>query len=260
MTAHADILDQRDSLKGAFLAALALHLAVLVGGAVWGLLHGPRETFGAPDAGGGAIGIEAVRSIPLPRRGPDNPLASDTQSQVPQTPLRTKEPTRPRPKESPDAIALKDRSRKKLAPMAAERQKFRPFEELDPNQLTSPRAPQLASSMYSLAGTGRVGAGPNTTLGNRFPAYADLIQRLVAQKWRTGEIDSRVQSGPVVIATFDLLRTGRVRNLQLLQASGIPTLDLSVQRAILEAAPFPPIPAGFERESAKVEFWFEFKR
>jgi hypothetical protein len=33
-----------------------------------------------------------------------------------------------------------------------------------------------------------------------------------------------------------------------------------VQRAIMEASPFPPIPPGFARSSAKVEFWFELKR
>jgi outer membrane biosynthesis protein TonB len=48
--------------------------------------------------------------------------------------------------------------------------------------------------------------------------------------------------------------------LQILQRSGIPTLDYSVQRAIMEASPFPPIPPGFDRSSAKVEFWFELKR
>ena len=37
-------------------------------------------------------------------------------------------------------------------------------------------------------------------------------------------------------------------------------LDYSVQRAILEASPFPPIPAGFDKDSARVEFTFELKR
>jgi outer membrane biosynthesis protein TonB len=44
------------------------------------------------------------------------------------------------------------------------------------------------------------------------------------------------------------------------QQSGISALDYSVQRAILEASPFPPIPAGFDKDSARVEFTFELKR
>jgi TonB family protein len=100
----------------------------------------------------------------------------------------------------------------------------------------------------------------NTTLGTRFAGYSQQIQQLIAQKWRTNDVDARIQSAPEVIATFDLMRDGSVRNLQILQRSGIQPLDYSVQRAIMEASPFPPIPPGFDRSSAKVEFWFELKR
>jgi len=259
MTAHGDILDQRDPLKGAFAVALGLHAAVAVGILLTDLL--PHDTFGSLEAGGGAIGIQAVNSIPLPHRGMENPVANDSQSQVPQTPVKAKEKAVKRPKESPDAVALKDRSKRKQSEVASAKQRFRPFDELDPNQLTTRQAPQVSSPMFSaMPGTGRVGAGQTSVLGTRFPGYAEQIQRLIAQKWRTSEVDARIQNAPVVIAVFDLMRTGRVRNLQLLQSSGIPTLDLSVQRAILEADPFPPIPPGFDRDSARVEFWFELKR
>ena len=79
--------------------------------------------------------------------------------------------------------------------------------------------------------------------------------------WVTAQYEqARVQTAPEVIATFELLRDGRVRNLKIVQTSGVSALDYSVQRAILEASPFPPIPAGFDRDSARVEFWFELKR
>ena len=44
------------------------------------------------------------------------------------------------------------------------------------------------------------------------------------------------------------------------QRSGILTLDNSAQRAILNAAPFPPLPAGFDRDAAQIEFRFQLKR
>ena len=130
------------------------------------------------------------------------------------------------------------------------------------SQLTSKTAPQVSSPVFSaMPGAGRIGAGANTTLGTRCPAYSEQIQRLIGQKWRTGEIDATIRSGPVVIATFELLRNGDARSIVLLQRSGLPTLDASVQRAILEAAPLPAIPAGcLERDTAKVELWFELKR
>ena len=122
-------------------------------------------------------------------------------------------------------------------------------------------APAVSNPIFSaMPGGGRVGTGANTTLGTRFAGYAQQIQQLVAQKWSTGDVDPRVQTAPLVIATFYLMRDGAIRNLQILQRSGISSLDFSVQRAILEASPFPPIPAGFDRDYAKVEFTFELKR
>ena len=259
-TAHADILDQRDSLKGAFLGAIALHFAltgVVLLDQWWSR---PGDSFGAPNAGG-AIGIEAVKSIPLPHRGLENPVANDTESQVPQTPVKAKERAEKKTRESPKAIALKDRTKRKQSQIAAEKQRFRPFEELDPNQLTSRQAPQVSSTMFAaMPGAGNIRTGENNVLGTRCPGYAQQIQRLIAQKWRTGEVDARVQTAPIVIATFDLLRNGQVKSLQLLQPSAISSLDYSVQRAILEASPFPPIPASCDRDSARAEFWFELKR
>jgi TonB family protein len=56
------------------------------------------------------------------------------------------------------------------------------------------------------------------------------------------------------------MRDGSVKNFRILQRSGNSELDYSVQRAILEASPFPPIPLGYDKDSAHVEFWFELKR
>ena len=40
------------------------------------------------------------------------------------------------------------------------------------------------------------------------------------------------RSGPLVVARFDLMKDGSVRNLTIVQPSGIQTLDFSVRRAI----------------------------
>lgn len=259
MTAHADILDQRDSLKGAFTGAMLLHAALFGGLALSAFLKGHVEPIGAPNAGG-AIGIEVTSSIPLPHRGPKNPVANPSESEVPQTPVKEKE----RVKEPPppkDAVALKSRNKKKPELVASAKQRFRPFDQLEPNQLTQQEAPSVSNPMFAAKqGSGQVGTGENTTLGTRCAGYGAQIQQLVAQKWKTADVDARITNAPTVIATFDLLRAGMARNVQILQRSGIATLDYSVQRAILEASPFPPIPAACDKESAKVEFWFELKR
>jgi TonB family protein len=261
MTRYAEILDDRESMRGAFFGAIALHVTIIGAIVLQTWLQGHPESFGAKDAGGSSIGVEAVNSIPLQHHGPQNPLANDTKSDVPQTPAKPVERAKEE-KPPPDAIPIKSRQAKKpLSQVASERQRFRPFEELEKNQVTSKQAPQVSNPLYSATpGAGRVGTGANTTLGTRFAGYAQQIQQLVAQKWRTGDVDASIQTAPTVIATFDLERDGSVRNVVLLQRSGISSLDFSVQRAILEASPFPPIPPGFDRDYAKVEFTFELKR
>jgi protein TonB len=258
---HGDILDQREPVSRAFGAALGLHVTLLAAAGIYNWVSTHGDSFGAKDAGGGAIGIEAVKSIPIPHTGAANPLANDSESQVPQQPAKPIEQTKPE-KISPNAVALKMKKEKKRpSDVASEKQKFRPFKEIDQNQVFAKQAPQVSNPLFSaMPGSGRMGTGANTTLGTRFAGYSQQIQQLIAQKWRTSDVDARVQSAPTVIATFELLRDGKIRNLKILQPSGISTLDFSVQRAILEASPFPPIPPGFDRDSANVEFWFELKR
>jgi TonB family protein len=262
VSAYADILDERDRLGGAFAGSLTLHMALVGALVAYSWYAGHRQAFGAKDAGGGAIGVEAVNTIPLPHHGAENPVANDTESQVPQTPAKPVEKTKAEKPPPPDAVALKSqKAKKEPAKVASAPQRFRPFKELDPNQLTSKEAPQISSSQFSaMPGAGRIGTGANTTLGDRCGGYSQQIQQLVSQKWRTADVDARVNSAPTVIATFDLLKDGSTRNVQLLQKSGVTSLDFSVERAILDASPFPPIPANCGRDSARVEFWFELKR
>ena len=257
---HPEILDQPEPLNRAFVAAVTLHVTLVAGMGIYGWMSSHGESFGAQNAGGGAIGIEAVKSVPLLHSGPQNPVANDTESQVPQQPAKPLEREKEQ-KVSPNAVALKMKQKKRLADVASEHQKFRPFKEIDHNQVFATQAPQVSNPLFSaMPGSGRIGTGANTTLGTRFAGYAQQIQQLVAQKWHTNDVDGRVQTAPVVIASFDLMRDGRIRNLRIVQQSGISALDYSVQRAILEASPFPPIPPGFDKDSAKVEFTFELKR
>jgi protein TonB len=65
---------------------------------------------------------------------------------------------------------------------------------------------------------------------------------------------------PTVIVTFDILRDGSVRNSQIAQRSGNATLDNSALRAVMDAAPFPPLPPEYDRNEANVELHFQLKQ
>ena len=113
--------------------------------------------------------------------------------------------------------------------------------------------------MFQKAGSGGVGVGPNSVFGTRFGAYADRVVQLVSEKWQTNGLGG-MHSAPTVIVTFDILRDGSVRNVQIAQRSGNGTLDTSVQRAVIDAAPFPPLPQGYDRNEATVELRFQLQR
>lgn len=258
MPSHVDILDEQESLRKPFIGSVFLH-TVVFGALVLSSLsyQHSREVWGsASTKAGDAVPINAVKSLPLPSRsGLINPVANDNESRVPQA--------KPEPKKQvkvpePEAIPIKSRMAKKISPRETAEQRYHP-EPLRPNQVFSSAAPAAVSPMFEKPGSGGVGVGPNSVFGNRFGAYADLVIKRVTEKWqRSGLLG--LQSAPLVIVTFDILRDGSIRNAQISQRSGNSTLDYSALRAVLDAAPFPPLPADYDRSEANVELQFQLQR
>jgi TonB family protein len=261
MSSHVDILEQRESLRNPFLVSVAVHALVF---ALIGLNtalgeHG-RVSWGTPHSLGGGVAITAVSQIPLPARsGEKNLLANDTESRVPQMPE-----TKPKPQ--PKAAAPKPDMSAIPLPGSVTRQtpryqgRYLP-NGARPNQLYSSSGQALSSPLFSAqTGTGGVGVGPGSAFGERFGAYRDLLEQRVAQKWRTDDVDARLQTAPPVIMTFEILRDGSIRDVRIASSSGNRALDLSAQRAIYEASPFAPLPREYERNSAQIEIWFLLKR
>ncbi len=263
MTGHVDILAEHESLRRPLIFSIGLHGSVLAALFLQGVVGShTRELWGNPNSlGGGAVGITPVSQIPIwAKGGPPNPLASDTQSEVPQPPPVKKQARRVVEPDS-SAIAIKSRS---SSQQLARRQSVASSSRLPiseaPNQIYSDTGRALSSPMVGQTGSGGVGLGPGGAFGNRFGAYRDLLEQAVARKWRTNEVDPRLQTAPPAIVTFLLRRDGSTADVRLEQSSGNKALDYSAMRAIYEAAPFPPLPAGYERNDARIEFWFQLKR
>ena len=115
-----------------------------------------------------------------------------------------------------------------------------------PNQLYSTAGTRVSTPDFAIAGGGGVGVGNNSPFGNQFGAYADLLRNRVAQYWKTTDI--RAANAPVVGVTFVLHRDGSATGIRITQKSGISALDISAQRAIMDAAPFPTIAAAVPQE------------
>jgi len=259
MSPHVDILEQRDRLSRFFAGSLVFHVAVVASLLSYGILtHGNVIQLGSPTGGGigDSVTVNPVSKIPLPRRdAPENPVANDTDSQVPTPPVKAKD--RQRVKEpDPKAIALKGRAERE-AEEAASRNTFRELQREKRNQLYSPAGQALSSNLYGIAGAGGVTLGDDTPFGTQFGWYARLLKDKVTQRWRTSELDQRIQN--VAVVMFTLHRDGSVSGVRLTQPSGNSSLDYSAQRALYDAAPFPPMPQQFSHSSVNIEMRFSLK-
>jgi protein TonB len=266
MAAHIDILEERESLKKPLLGSVLLHSSIFGLLALQTLVGGrPHELWGDPNSlGGSAVGITPVAQIPLPSRGGlPNPLASDTESQVPEPPAAAKAQPRPAPKPDEPAIAIKGRSASKPKPaprVSSRRQRSRVQTEENPGQVYSDTGRALSSPMVGRTGSGGVGIGTRGAFGYRFGYYRSILEQRIAQKWRTDDVDPRLQTAPTVIVTFEIHRDGSTSDVRVEQSSGYKSLDYSALRAVYEASPFPRLPAEYNRDSANIEIWFQLQR
>jgi TonB family protein len=259
---YADAFDEREPLGKAFLASLALHAGLVAVLTVGTFIHGRApERWGDKESLGGSTVVSPVARIPMvARTGPVNPVANDTESQVPKAPPQPKPVEKAKPPE-PDAIPLKSRTApKKPSTVTASNDRYRPYTETNPNQVYSSSGGALVSPMMGQPGSGGVGVGKGTPLGDRFGAYAALLQQLIAQKWKTQDVDSRIHTAPPVIMNFTILRDGTIRDIRVKTSSGNTVLDRSAERALYDVGAVPPLPAGYDRDKAEIEFWFELKR
>jgi protein TonB len=262
MSPHVDILEQSEKLKGPFVGSLLFHAGLAVSIAGFTFVQSRQGmTLGSPDAPRmGSVIVNPV-SIPLPNRGEAiNPVANDTKSQLPTPPPEKKAPEKPAAKApDPAAVPLPSKNAKKKPSwwIADQPDKFREKQKYNPNQLYSRSGPALSNPNMQIQGANGVGlSGSNSPFGNQFGAYADLLIQQVARVWNKPSADTR-GSVPRAIVSFTLHRDGTITDVKISQRSGIPALDYSAQRAIMDAAPFPQFPPGFNKTETGIDFVFE---
>jgi len=266
---HADVLDQSDRLTPSFWGSVTMHAAIFGSLILYGVAAGgPHARWGSKEGGGfGAVAVNTVAQIPLPgRTGPENPVANDTQSQVPTPPPKAKPAAKAtvKAKAPPDAgaIALKTRNKtRKTVEEAAPVNRFREQQKDLPNQVYGTTGQAMSSPLFGKPGSGGLRMGNSTPFGEQLGWYANQLQDKVAEHWRTDEISPQIRTAPQVVISFTIRRDGSLAGLpQIKQTSGMVLLDRSAQRAVVESAPFPQIPAAFPRNQADIELTFELRR
>jgi protein TonB len=258
MAQHVDILDQPDRLAGWFVRSLGLHLGLILALLFYGVAFRHKvEQWGSPNGGAmGAVAVNPVARIPLPaRQSPENPVANQTESQVPTPPPKLHAKARVVEPE-PDAIPIPSRNAQKRSLESAAPNKFRAQQQDRPNQLYSDAGQRVSSPMYGIQGGGGVGVGEASPFGTQFGWYAKLLVDKVGRSWRTTDLRNVTVTAAV---TFTVMRDGSVSHVHITEASGNTALDFSAQRAIFDASPFPRLPDQYPRNDAEVELLFSLK-
>ncbi len=262
MSRYLETFDEPDSLSKPFLGSVVLHVGVAALAVVYtvaGFNHSNELIGSTNPGGGGAISVGVVKTIPLPSKpGLVNPLANDSKTVVPlPPPEKPKEKAKEKAKApEPDAKPIPNKKEKiKPSEWMTSKPTYRAPGRDDPNQLYSNIGPAMKSPMIQQTGAGGVGIGQGSTLGTRFGWYADLVISRVAQHWNP---DTQQRSNQPAIVSFTLMKDGSVKDVKITQRSGNTVMDYACQRAILDSAPFQPIPDG-AGNSVNVELVFKGK-
>ncbi len=86
--------------------------------------------------------------------------------------------------------------------------------------------------------------------------YGAAVKAALESAWVKPFLEDATGTASVVIA-FDIARDGSTKNLRVVQSSGIPVLDRSAQRAVIEASPLPGIPPSFTDDTIPVTMRFD---
>ncbi len=261
MAADVDIFASEGSVRGPLIGSLALHTA-LFALALFGYLipFGRGESWGGTTGGGGAMSATLVSSIPLPRPPTEtqNVLANESKG-------LTQSPPKETPKPEPKAIPIPERETKHKGPHETQQKKPPPkIAKEEDNKIPFGEGGPVSGPYGAFSAGGAKGGlsftGGTGDFGSRFGWYVDAVRRKVSDNWLKYEVDPNIDTARRVYITFDITRSGAPTNIQVEQSSGIPSLDLSAERALQRIDTFGPLPQGYSGSYVSVEFWFDYKR
>ena len=231
-------------LPGTLLISIVGHM-LLIGIAIALPLLLPRQpllrvsdfgfTVVVPRGGGGSSAPPA----PAPA-----PKAAPQESAAPPPPPKVLKP----PKEAPRPNALPALDAKRIARRAPE-----------PAVATQPSAAK-ASKGAAAAGS----ATPGLELGPPGPGVPDgadsggdwYIAGVTQKIWMLWNQQIKTGFSQPIVVTFTIMADGSVTDVHVTQPSGASLLDMAAQRAVLNAAPFGPLPRDYGQNRRTIQALF----
>ena len=252
-------LNSNESLTKPLLVSAGGHALVLVFLLVSFHQHFRGEPWGGP--GGGAIQVSVVRNlpgVPLPRP----PVVAEGRVATETPGLHAAQEKKTEPKAEARAQEIPrfgEEPRKQTAPTRKE--DCPTF--LSPGAIPSSGGGPVALpySSFQMGGAeGGMSFGSGGAFGSRYPWYVESVRRRISSNWLLSTVDPYVKWAPRAVITFEILRNGTIVNTQVLQSSGVASVDRSALRAIHDSSPLERLPSDYTGEVVAVEFWFDFRR
>jgi len=242
------LLSERESLEHGLPATLVLsvsaHVALVGAALILPMLLPQEPMLKVADGfavvlprGGGGMPAAPAPKVRAPAAKPE-PVES---AAPPPAPVVLKPPPKAEPR--PDALPLPNArgARRPATP--------------PPVRATAPQA----------AASGAAGATPGLELGPPGPGVptgtdsgGDWYLAGVQQKiWMTWNQQIKAGYTQSVGVTFTILPNGQVTGVRVTQPSGVSLLDMAAQRAILNAAPFGPLPREYGHNPRTIQALFK---
>jgi protein TonB len=154
------------------------------------------------------------------------------------------------PREVPKPDALPEPDARRRAPRRQEPPPARAT-PAEPKPSTTPGAGVAAATPGLALGPSGPGVPTGTDTGGDW--YMAGVQQKIWQLW-----SQQIKAGfrQHVAVTFTIVADGGVEDVHVSQSSGVPLLDMAAQRAILNAAPFGPLPREYETNRKTIQAIF----
>ena len=108
---------------------------------------------------------------------------------------------------------------------------------------------------FGLSSGGGPGSGSTPDVADFCcPEYLATMMLMIRRAWNQNQ-----GATGVAVVKFTIQRDGRLTNVEVFKKSGIETLDIAAQRAVLATRSLPPLPDAFPNPTLTVRLNFEYQ-
>jgi TonB family protein len=195
--------------------------------------------------------VELAGGVPAAPAQPPGGSAEPAKPQIPPPPAPRKEP--------------RESSFQDLAPKRTGEKKKPPKEENreEPSAAPAVEGPPVPSPGGVVAGPGGAqGSGADgitaLDLGDaEFAWYRGSVTAALRSRWIRPVLEDTEDTIAATVA-FEVRRDGTVQDVRVEVSSGVPAMDRSVLRAVIEASPLPPLPSSWREPTLPARFEFRW--